>query len=73
MSHATTLDALTTGSEVVVLDTPVDDGPLLQAMGLEPGGRVRVARQGEPCIVEVNGSRIGLSSEICRQVQVEST
>lgn len=72
MPHATTLDELSAGTEVVVLNTPTGDGPLLQAMGLEPGGRVRVARQGEPCIVEINGSRIGLSNEISRQVQVST-
>ena len=72
MPPPTTLNEMATGDEAVVLATSsaVVEGPLLRAMGLEPGGRIRVTRQGEPCIVEIKGSRIGLSSEISRQVRI---
>ncbi|MEE2907819.1 MAG: FeoA family protein [Planctomycetota bacterium] len=72
MSCATTLSELCAGAEGILLDADSQnsEGPLLRAMGLEPGQRVRIARQGEPCIVEVRGARIGLSSDLSRQVQV---
>lgn len=72
MSCATTLSELCAGAEGILLETSCQnsEGPLLRAMGLEPGERIRIARQGEPCIVEVKGTRIGLSSDLSRQVQV---
>lgn len=74
MTRSINLSELAAGAEGIVAETSckAEEGPLLRAMGLEPGGRIRVARQGEPCIVEVNGSRIGLSSDISRQVQVNA-
>lgn len=72
MTSPNTLSELSAGTEAILANATcgTDEGPLLRAMGLEPGERVRIARQGEPCIVEVRGTRIGLSRDISCQVQV---
>jgi len=40
------------------------DRELLRAMGVGSDAPVRVCRQGEPCIVEVRSTRVGLSRAI---------
>lgn len=58
-----------------------DDAAMLRAMGLVPGATFRVCRTGEPCIVAVmhtgatsqcscGGSRIGLASNLAKQILV---
>lgn len=43
----------------------------LKAMGVCRGRRVRVMRRGDPLILEVLGTRLGLSSRLAAQVDVE--
>jgi Fe2+ transport system protein FeoA len=46
------------------------DALLLSAMGLRAAAPIRLARAGEPCIVQVNGTRIGLSASLARGIHV---
>lgn len=41
---------------------------LLRALGLTDGSVLRVCKQGEPCVVQVRTTRIGLSSRVARDV-----
>ncbi|MCA9286804.1 MAG: ferrous iron transport protein A [Phycisphaerales bacterium] len=43
---------------------------LLNAMGLTDRCEIRVCKVGEPCIVQVNTTRLGLSSKIAKQIMV---
>ena len=47
-----------------------DDCELLIAMGLEMGCTVHVRRRGEPCIVQVRSTRVGLSRSVSDQILV---
>jgi Fe2+ transport system protein FeoA len=55
------------------LDAPdVADGErgLLAAMGLTEGSRVVVRQSGDPCIVEVRSTRIGLARRLAHRLRV---
>ncbi|HIA27204.1 MAG TPA: ferrous iron transport protein A [Planctomycetes bacterium] len=53
--------------ELVSDTVPGEQRQLLEAMGLAGApGSLRVCRSGSPCIVEVDGTRLGLSSAIAR-------
>ena len=54
-----------TGSELTC-----DDCELLRAMGLTEGCVFRVCRSGEPCIVEVEETRLGLSTAVSQRIYV---
>jgi len=43
---------------------------LLNAMGLTDQCEIKVCKVGEPCIVQVRSTRLGLSSSIARQIMV---
>ena len=47
-----------------------DDCALLNALGLTNSCLLRVCKAGEPCIVEVKATRIGLSRALARGVLV---
>lgn len=47
-----------------------DDAARLQAMGVCVGRRVMLVQSGDPLIVRVAGSRIGISARLAEQVQV---
>ncbi|MEO5823982.1 MAG: FeoA family protein [Vicinamibacteraceae bacterium] len=47
-----------------------DDCALLKALGLTDRCLLRVCKAGEPCIVEVKATRIGLSRSLARGVFV---
>ncbi len=47
------------------------DRELLAAMGLTARCPLRVCRAGEPCIIEVAATRLGLSSVLARKVLVQ--
>jgi Fe2+ transport system protein FeoA len=49
---------------------PCDDCALLNAMGLTDQCEVRVCRSGEPCIVQVHTTRLGLSAALARRIFV---
>jgi Fe2+ transport system protein FeoA len=48
----------------------IDDCALLKALGLTDRCLLRVCKAGEPCIVEVKATRIGLSRALARGVFV---
>ena len=43
---------------------------VLQSLGLTGGARLRVCRIGDPCIVQVRSTRIGISKHVAQSVQV---
>jgi Fe2+ transport system protein FeoA len=47
-------------------DLAQDDCALLKALGLTDRCLLRVCKSGEPCIVEVKATRIGLSRTLAR-------
>lgn len=49
---------------------PCEDCDLLNAMGLTDACEVRVCRKGEPCIVQVNTTRLGLSAALARRILI---
>jgi Fe2+ transport system protein FeoA len=51
-------------------EVPGEDGALLRALGLTEHCRLRLCKSGEPCIVEVRTTRIGLSRIVAEQVLV---
>jgi Fe2+ transport system protein FeoA len=48
----------------------IEDCALLKALGLTDRCLLRVCKAGEPCIVEVKATRIGLSRTLARGVFV---
>ncbi len=42
----------------------------LRALGLTDGSLLRVCKQGEPCVVQVRTTRIGISARIAQRVFV---
>lgn len=53
------------------VDTDDEDSQRLKTLGVCIGRRVEVARVGDPMILKIFGSRLGLSAELARRVQVE--
>jgi Fe2+ transport system protein FeoA len=51
-------------------DLHCDDCELLRAMGMTEQCTLRVCRGGEPCIIEVSGTRLGLSRAMARRIMV---
>jgi Fe2+ transport system protein FeoA len=49
---------------------PCEDCELLQAMGLTEQCEIRVCQSGEPCIVQVHATRLGLSAALARSILV---
>ena len=43
---------------------------LLRALGLTKASRLRLCKHGEPCIVQVRSTRIGLSRSVARGIFV---
>jgi Fe2+ transport system protein FeoA len=43
---------------------------LLRALGLTEGSVLRVCQQGDPCIIVVRSTRIGIASRVARHVVV---
>ncbi len=65
------LSDLSPGAFVVlreVLDSRSRD--LLRALGLTDGARFRVCRRGDPCIIQVRSTRIGLSRIVAQSIYV---
>lgn len=62
----TALSELPAGTEATLSgdQLPTEDRDMLRAMGLTDQAPVRVCRQGEPCIVQVRTTRVGLSRAI---------
>ena len=66
------LSELGSGRQALVVERLLcgDDCKLLSAMGLGDQCVVRVCRSGEPCIVEVQETRLGLCRAIAKKVLV---
>ncbi len=47
-----------------------EDCDLLNAMGMTEQCEIRVCQRGEPCIVQVNTTRLGLSGTLARNIMV---
>ncbi len=67
------LDALELGHCGVItdLDLAESDDKRLRTLGICPGRRVWMVRSGDPMVVKVMGSRLGLAQELAKQVSVE--
>ncbi len=52
-----------------VADT-CEDCEYLNALGMTDQCKFRVCKVGTPCIVQVGGTRIGLSPDVARQIKV---
>ncbi len=44
---------------------------LLRALGLTDGACMRMCQQGQTCIVQVRGTRIGITNRVARSIHVE--
>ena len=54
-----------------VLDTR--SRAVLRSLGLTDGARLRICRLGDPCIIQVRSTRIGLSKRVAQSVYVAVT
>ena len=62
---------LAPGARAVLRDiSDQESRAVLQSLGLTSGARLRVCRIGDPCIVQVRSTRIGLSKHVAQSVQV---
>lgn len=71
LSGAVALANITADTPVTLLgeSVPGDQRKLLEAMGLAGApSTVRVCNSGTPLIVEVDGTRVGLSAPVARQI-----
>ena len=66
------LSDLEVGDVARMVDAAIDREAqsLLQALGLTDNSRLRVCKRGEPCVVQVRATRIGISSRIARHITV---
>ena len=53
------------------IQTDDEDTQRLKTLGVCMGRRVEMVRAGDPLILKVFGSRLGLSAELARRVSVE--
>jgi Fe2+ transport system protein FeoA len=51
-------------------DVEATDGRFLRAIGLTRTAEFRVCRRGEPCIIQVRSTRVGLAREIADRILV---
>ncbi len=67
------LDSLKLGQCGVVWDLDLDDNDdkRIRTLGICPGRRVWLVRRGDPMVVRVMGSRLGLALELAKRVTVE--
>ena len=55
---------------VASVDVPADDAARLMALGVCAGRKVQIVKQGDPLIVRVVGTRVGVSARLAEQVAV---
>lgn len=72
-SRAIPLTSLDVDASARFLDAELDAEArnLLRALGLTDGTELRVCQQGEPCIVSVHATRIGIANRVARAIRVE--
>ena len=56
---------------VIDLDMGDNDDKRLRTLGICPGRRVWLVRRGDPMVLKVMGTRLGLAAELARRVTVE--
>ena len=56
---------------VKLVETDDDETLRLKTLGVCVGRRVELVRAGDPLILKIFGSRLGLSAELARRVRVE--
>src|SRR3982751_5361355 len=66
------LTDLDVGDTARMLDAAVDTElrTLLRALGLTDNSPLRVCKRGEPCVVQVRSTRIGISGRIAQHITV---
>jgi Fe2+ transport system protein FeoA len=66
------LTELEVGATARMLDAAVDAElrTLLRSLGLTDNSPLRVCKRGEPCVVQVRATRIGISRRIAQQITV---
>lgn len=69
---AVRLTDLDVGAMARLHDAHVDteSRALLRALGLTDASVLRVCKQGEPCVIQVRTTRIGISTRVARHVMV---
>lgn len=69
---AVPLNTLPTGAEAALRGTRLDDDTrdLLRALGLTDDSRLRVCKSGEPFIIQVRATRIGVSGAVAGLIDV---
>ena len=66
------LSTLATGASGSVHDAQLDEDAIsqLRALGLSVSRRFRLCKAGEPCIVQIGGTRIGVSKAVAARILV---
>ena len=74
MGRPANLSQLAAGvlARVVSVEADRDDAIRLKSLGICVGRRVQLAKVGDPLIVRVLGTRVGLSARLAQCVVVES-
>lgn len=69
------LSQLPVGETARLHDTTLDQATirLLSALGLTPSSEFRLSKAGEPCIIQVRATRIGLSRGVADRILVTPT
>src|SRR6185295_1666767 len=72
LSPSRKLTDLEVGATARMLDAAVDTElrTLLRALGLTDNSPIRVCKRGEPCVVQVRATRIGISRRIAQHITV---
>jgi Fe2+ transport system protein FeoA len=61
-----------TRARLLRCELPAAEGGLLAAMGLTAGCRLEVRKPGDPLIVQVRSTRIGLASKLAHAIVVRA-
>lgn len=71
-NSARPLSDLEVGAVARIVDAAVDteSRTLLRALGLTDYSQFRVCKRGEPCVVQVRATRIGISARIAAHITV---
>lgn len=72
LSPSQKLTDLEVGATARMLDAAVDAElrTLLRSLGLTDNSMLRVCKRGEPCVVQVRATRIGISERIAQHITV---
>ena len=57
--------------EIVDIDVPGEEKQRMMSMGICPGRTIQLVKRGDPLIVRVFGTRIGLSARLADHITVE--